>query len=468
MKSHRSSKQNQTMSRALHSSLQGVLLLSFLGGQALVGSLMGCESSGDDSLEAEMDSDEVRTLFCKGKKHGDRGTIESLSLYDAETGERIRYLENGDVISLSQDGPQLSIVADVSGKVESVVFSLDDDETTKIENSFPYAIAGDQGIENLIPWDAPLGAHRLTVSAYDKDQEKERKKKGKSKSVDEISIYFSVMEGDNYLQGDAIFMSAYSEKVMGIKGKGRSKKNGDVAQCIEDGGQDQRWEIHEFLPGAFEIVNEYNGECLDGGKKSKHKGSKVETKTCTGEERQLWRIKPAGGNYFNIINANSGRCLEVTSYWWKKDAKVELGACDGDPKQLWNVPEFDLSAKDDGGENTDGGEGTNGGEDNDDDGDYSNGDDDDDANGDDDDQGGNNETNGDDDVDGDDDANGDDDYSNGDDDGDANGDDDTGGNDDQNGDDDQAGDDGGNGDDDQAGGNGLWSGADDLEGDDEA
>jgi hypothetical protein len=93
----------------------------------------------------------------------------ALTLINADTDQSITGFElyHGVTIDLAATGRHLSIRADVSGPAASVRFNYDGDANYRIENSAPYAIAGDANDgANYLPWLPELGLHTLIVTPY--------------------------------------------------------------------------------------------------------------------------------------------------------------------------------------------------------------------------------------------------------------------------------------------------------------
>ena len=95
---------------------------------------------------------------------------ESLTLYNADTDESVRPLNDGDTLNLSTlTTKNLSIVARTSPQVVgSVAFTLDG--TSFVDNTSPYAVAGsdDEGgnSADYTAWTPSLGSHTLTVTPF--------------------------------------------------------------------------------------------------------------------------------------------------------------------------------------------------------------------------------------------------------------------------------------------------------------
>ncbi|MEO1290905.1 MAG: PKD domain-containing protein, partial [Chloroflexota bacterium] len=88
--------------------------------------------------------------------------VTSLTLIDADNGQSMGSISDGQVLDL--DGDNLSIRAETSGTVESVVFTIGNN-TLQTESNAPYAIAGDSG-GNYTPWDYNSGTYTLVATPY--------------------------------------------------------------------------------------------------------------------------------------------------------------------------------------------------------------------------------------------------------------------------------------------------------------
>jgi regulation of enolase protein 1 (concanavalin A-like superfamily) len=92
-----------------------------------------------------------------------------LTLINADTDQPITAsLSNGAVLDFAAlPTRNLSIRANTTpAAVGSVRFAYDGNANFKIENSAPYAIAGDQNGTDYLPWTPTLGAHTLTATPY--------------------------------------------------------------------------------------------------------------------------------------------------------------------------------------------------------------------------------------------------------------------------------------------------------------
>lgn len=96
-------------------------------------------------------------------------SVSDLVLINASTAQPVAgaSLQSGAVIDLGVVGHELSIVADVSGgTVGSVRFNYDGNPNYGIDNSAPYAIAGEANNGRLIPWLPTVGMHTLIVTSF--------------------------------------------------------------------------------------------------------------------------------------------------------------------------------------------------------------------------------------------------------------------------------------------------------------
>lgn len=94
------------------------------------------------------------------------GSVASLTLIDADTDQVIGSLADGATLNLATlPTLNLNVRAETSGVVESVRFDLNGTKY-RVENSAPYALAGDKG-GNYHGWTPALGAHTLAATPYD-------------------------------------------------------------------------------------------------------------------------------------------------------------------------------------------------------------------------------------------------------------------------------------------------------------
>jgi|GEM_PF-381724 len=93
--------------------------------------------------------------------------VVSFTLIDATTGEEIRELENGETIVLSTLPSQfINIRANtIPEQVGSVQFSLNQNSNFHLENSVPYAMAGDIG-DAYNAWAPTVGDHTLVARPF--------------------------------------------------------------------------------------------------------------------------------------------------------------------------------------------------------------------------------------------------------------------------------------------------------------
>jgi hypothetical protein len=99
---------------------------------------------------------------------GDDGIrVVSFTLVDAETGEALMTIQDGAIIDLGAlPTDRLNIRADTDpSQVGSVQFSLNDNRNYRLENTLPYAMAGDIG-ETYNNWNPELGEHVLKATPF--------------------------------------------------------------------------------------------------------------------------------------------------------------------------------------------------------------------------------------------------------------------------------------------------------------
>ncbi|CAN0446575.1 unnamed protein product, partial [Laminaria digitata] len=98
------------------------------------------------------------------------GSITKLVLYDAKDDVIISAfdpLTSGAMVSTSDLGTtEFSIVAEVTGTVGSVAFSLDGTDPYRIESVAPYALNGDNQQGNYGSWIPSIGSHTVSAIPY--------------------------------------------------------------------------------------------------------------------------------------------------------------------------------------------------------------------------------------------------------------------------------------------------------------
>ncbi|MCM8532078.1 MAG: Ig domain-containing protein [Lentisphaeraceae bacterium] len=116
-------------------------------------------TSHDDEAEASAVISNYRV-----RKAAQSLSVVRFILVNADTNEDIREVLHNSTIKLSQDGYNLNIRAEVSDKVQSVVFNVNE-ENPRTENSAPYSMSGDmQGAYNS--WQAEIGTHTIMATPF--------------------------------------------------------------------------------------------------------------------------------------------------------------------------------------------------------------------------------------------------------------------------------------------------------------
>jgi prepilin-type processing-associated H-X9-DG protein len=100
-------------------------------------------------------------------------SLAGLTLIDPTMDRAISPLVHGQTIDLAEVGSRINVRADVApglpaGAVASVRFNLDGEADYRIENTAPYALAGNTG-EDYHSWKPRLGTHTLVVTPYGGD-----------------------------------------------------------------------------------------------------------------------------------------------------------------------------------------------------------------------------------------------------------------------------------------------------------
>ena len=91
--------------------------------------------------------------------------ISSLTLFNAETDTEIGALTDGATYTFSElSTDQLSVRADISGNIGSVVFALNG-QKVQTENNAPYALLGNSG-NDYNPWTPELKSYVISASAF--------------------------------------------------------------------------------------------------------------------------------------------------------------------------------------------------------------------------------------------------------------------------------------------------------------
>jgi len=108
-------------------------------------------------ISQALDALEPRRLFA--------ASITGLSLINADTGQSLGAITEGQTIDLSKlPTKNLNIRADASGAL-SVKFGLDSNSSFRVENVAPYALAGDNS-SVFNKWTPAVGSHTVTATPY--------------------------------------------------------------------------------------------------------------------------------------------------------------------------------------------------------------------------------------------------------------------------------------------------------------
>ena len=117
------------------------------------------------------------------------GSVTRLVLYNADTDQPIAApFVDGATINLAATGTSLNLVAEVSGSVESVVFTYDG-QRFRTESVAPYAFAGDNR-GDLYGWTPTIGTHTLTATPYEANS-------GNGTAGAPFTVTFTVTSGGN-------------------------------------------------------------------------------------------------------------------------------------------------------------------------------------------------------------------------------------------------------------------------------
>jgi hypothetical protein len=92
------------------------------------------------------------------------GSIASVSLIDAKTDKVVATLADQQTISQATFPGGLTLRADTTGRIGSVLFAVDG-KVVRVEGYAPYTIAGDAGTD-FYAWDVAPGTHTLTVAPF--------------------------------------------------------------------------------------------------------------------------------------------------------------------------------------------------------------------------------------------------------------------------------------------------------------
>ena len=117
------------------------------------------------------------------------GSITHLVLYNASTDQPIADpFVDGATINLAATGTSLNLIAEVSGPVESVIFTYDGSRF-RTESVPPYALAGDNR-GDFYGWTPTAGTHTLTATPYEANS-------GNGNAGAPFTVTFTVTTGGN-------------------------------------------------------------------------------------------------------------------------------------------------------------------------------------------------------------------------------------------------------------------------------
>jgi hypothetical protein len=129
--------------------------------------------------------------------------------------------------------------------------------------------------------------------------------------------------------------SALTGQLMSVHGSATADQS-IVEQQPAKGTADQRWTLMAATTaGAYQIVNEASGICLDVQGASKSQNTPVLIASCNNSLSQSWTLKAAGNGFFNIVNGNSGDYVDINGASTSVGAAIIQYPSNGNDNQKW-------------------------------------------------------------------------------------------------------------------------------------
>ncbi|MFF7651397.1 RICIN domain-containing protein [Streptomyces sp. NPDC007983] len=98
-------------------------------------------------------------------------------------------------------------------------------------------------------------------------------------------------------------------------------------------GHHQKWHANTQADGAFTLVNDDTGKCVEAG-------YPLRQQSCSASSGQRWYFQPVSGagDTFMIRNAGDNKCIDVVLAAQYDDAWTQTYGCNGSKAQQWKIP----------------------------------------------------------------------------------------------------------------------------------
>lgn len=128
----------------------------------------------------------------------------------------------------------------------------------------------------------------------------------------------------------------HSGQVMDIPA-GNTTPGTRVKQYLENGGENQQWQILDNGTGYYRILNRQTGLALDVPSSSTADGAEIAQYAYNGGANQQWQLVDAGGGYYRIVNRNSGKVADVPGSSTTEGTIIKQYPSNGGDNQEWLI-----------------------------------------------------------------------------------------------------------------------------------
>ncbi|MCE7989868.1 MAG: hypothetical protein DYG89_52645 [Caldilinea sp. CFX5] len=302
--------------------------------------------------------------------------IAGLTLVNANTDQDVQPIYDGAVVNLDAIGTtSLNVRADVVGTVGSVRFTLaGSSATTRVENSAPYAMAGDNS-GNYVGYTLGPGVYTLKAQAYTAAN-------AGGAAGGTMEIQFTVA-GANRCNVESVVRSKQNLKPVSLQVKNNSTEQLELFAINANGvrvsygvvapGQTRvqtTYDTHPWviardttdaclhlLPNvgnepevSYPLTNPagvFNGnyflkalhsnKCADVDYGSFANGANISQYDCHGGNHQIWTLTPVSDGVYTMKALHSGKCMEVANASTANGANVQQNSCTGANNQRWRL-----------------------------------------------------------------------------------------------------------------------------------
>ena len=133
-------------------------------------------------------------------------------------------------------------------------------------------------------------------------------------------------------------LSRRSGKGLDVAGRS-TRENAAVQQydVVNDGGDNQQWQLVPVDATRYRIVARHSGMCLSLRRNSTANGIEVVQQTCSTEPRQQWELTDVGGGYVAVTNDYAGTVLDVKDASLSNGAAIQAWSYTGGTHQQWSL-----------------------------------------------------------------------------------------------------------------------------------